>query len=460
MLLKSHRLLLLQLLIASIHVTSCFGTYYQNLDHFHRPTVLYRPPWYFRDQQNYNYYYNRRPNYAHRRSYNNEFQASDPVTRPKVVNVNDYGAKADGGDDSQAFKKAWEEACSYGGDVLMVVPKNRVYVVKPVTFSGPCRSNKLAFKIYGTIKATDNPSDYSEDTKYWLRFSNVENLRVYGGGIIDGSGKIWWQNSCKVNQELPCKDAPTAMTFSDCSNLLVSSLWFQNAQQMHLVFDKCFNVKALNLQVTAPGDSPNTDGIHVTKTKNIKIQNSVIRTGDDCISIVSGSKNVRAIGITCGPGHGISIGSLGAGNEPAYVSNVLVDKVRLSGTTNGLRIKTWQGGSGYAKNIIFQNVLMHNVTNPIIINQNYCDQDEPCAQQYSAVEISNVMYTNIRGSSASEDAITFNCSKSFPCQRIWLQSIALARQELNQDDDQVAKASCSNVGIISRGSVSPRCSTK
>ncbi|GKU88628.1 hypothetical protein SLEP1_g2866 [Rubroshorea leprosula] len=103
---------------------------------------------------------------------------------------------------------------------------------------------------------------------------------------------------------------------------------------------------------------------------------------------------------------------------------------------------------------------MHNVTNPIIINQNYCDQDEPCPQQYSAVEISNVMYSNIRGSSASEDAITFNCSKSFPCQGIWLQSIALARQELNQDDDQVAKASCSNVGIISRGSVSPRCSTK
>jgi polygalacturonase len=27
--------------------------------------------------------------------------------------------------------------------------------------------------------------------------------------------------------------------------------------------------------------------------------------GDDCISIVSGSENVEATDITCGPGHGI-----------------------------------------------------------------------------------------------------------------------------------------------------------
>jgi hypothetical protein len=41
-----------------------------------------------------------------------------------------------------------------------------------------------------------------------------------------------------------------------------------------------------------------------------------------------------------------------------------------------------QGGSGYAKNITFQNVEMHNVRNPIIINQYYCDKKEPsCLEQ-------------------------------------------------------------------------------
>lgn len=40
-----------------------------------------------------------------------------------------------------------------------------------------------------------------------------------------------------------------------------------------------------------------------------------------------------------------------------------------------------QGGSGYAKNIKFLNIKMQNVTNPIIIDQNYCDQAEPCQEQ-------------------------------------------------------------------------------
>lgn len=37
-----------------------------------------------------------------------------------------------------------------------------------------------------------------------------------------------------------------------------------------------------------------------------------------------------------------SIGSLGAGKSEAEVSNVVVDTAKFSGTSNGVRIKTWQ----------------------------------------------------------------------------------------------------------------------
>ncbi|XP_009354806.3 polygalacturonase [Pyrus x bretschneideri] len=369
-----------------------------------------------------------------------------------TVNVDHFGAKGDGGDDTQAFMNAWEKACSSKRGVELVVPKNRVYHLKPMNFSGPCQSD-VTLKIYGTIKASTKRSDYT-DLRHWILFTNLTNFRVEGGGTINGNGRKWWLNSCKVNESLPCTLAPNAVTFFGCNTLEVDNVRFRNAQRMHLSFQSCVNVKASNLIVTAPGDSPNTDGIHVTATQNIRISNVLIRTGDDCISIVSGSKNVRADDITCGPGHGISIGSLGAGNSQAEVSDVVVSKAKIIGTTNGLRIKTWQGGSGYATNIRFKNVMMANVSNPIIIDQYYCDQDSPCQEQASAVKISNVVYENVKGTSASKVAVKFDCSKSFGCQDILLKDV-----NLRSLANEIAQASCEHVDLSHRGTVSPKCSS-
>ncbi|XP_010548804.2 PREDICTED: polygalacturonase QRT2, partial [Tarenaya hassleriana] len=376
-----------------------------------------------------------------------------PMSSPQVFNVDDFGARGDGSDDSKAFEKAWDEACSSSSKTaFFVVPSNKAYRLRPITFSGPCRPQFIVFKIYGKLEASKNPSDYEMDRRYWIVFESVNNLRVEGGGIIDGNGQIWWKKSCKINPSLPCKEAPTAVTFEECKNLIVSKIRLQNAQQMHLTFKDCENVKAFGIMVTSPGNSPNTDGIHVTATKNILISDSVVRTGDDCISIVSGSVNVRATGITCGPGHGISIGSLGEGNSEAYVSNVVVNKATIIGTTNGVRIKTWQGGRGYAKNIVFQDIIMKNVTNPIIIDQNYCDRDGSCPEQASAVRVSNVVYRNIQGTSSTPTAVKFDCSKSIPCRGISMQNVKLKDQS-----EEISKASCSNVNFNTRGPVSPIC---
>ncbi|GAA0159116.1 hypothetical protein LIER_38797 [Lithospermum erythrorhizon] len=217
---------------------------------------------------------------------------------------------------------------------------------------------------------------------------------------------------------------------------------------MHLSFDHCENVVAANLTVRAPKESPNTDGIHVTSTQNIKIQNCIVGTGDDCISIVSGSKNVQAFNIECGPGHGISIGSLGKDHAKANVSNVYVKHATLHNTTNGVRIKTWQGGLGYANNIKFEDVVMMNVTNPIIINQNYCDKEGPCQEQKNAVQVENVVYKNIRGTSASEVAMDFNCSKSIPCENIKLNSIHLIGQGVKDVKTLFVNANLTAVGDV------------
>ncbi|ESW34227.1 hypothetical protein PHAVU_001G135100 [Phaseolus vulgaris] len=375
----------------------------------------------------------------------------------RKVNVNDYGAEGSGDtDDSEAFKKAWDVVCS-SGEAILVVPEEN-YLLKPIRFSGPCKPN-IEVQISGTLEASDDPSDYKEDSSHWLVFENIKKLFVYGGGTIDGNGKIWWKNSCKRNKKRPCKDAPTALTFDNCEDLIVENLNIENAQQMHVSFQDSENVKVSGLNVIAPEDSPNTDGIHVTNTQNIQISDSVIGTGDDCISIVHGSKNVEATNITCGPGHGISIGSLGAGKSKEIVSGILVNGAKIFGTKNGVRIKTWQGGSGSASDIQFQNIEMENVTNPIIINQNYCDKKKkPCKKrllQKSAIQIKNVLYQNITGTSSSDIAVKFDCSEKFPCQEIKLQNI-----DLKCEDGDDAEAWCNNVELSYLGHVKPRCNSE
>ncbi|KAL2327030.1 hypothetical protein Fmac_020457 [Flemingia macrophylla] len=363
----------------------------------------------------------------------------------KMVNVNDYGAKGDGKtDDTQAFYKAWHVACSSPSSGAVFVVPQKYYLLKPITFSGPCKSN-IAVQISGTLEASDNPSDYSKDPTHWLVFDNVQKLSVKGGGTIDGKGEIWWQNSCKTNKKL-------ALTFYKCHNLIAEDFTIKNGQQIHVSFQDSVNVNVSTLTVTAPENSPNTDGIHVTNTQNIQVSSSVIGTGDDCISIVSGSKNILATNITCGPGHGISIGSLGARESKEFVSGVKVNGAKFSGTTNGVRIKTWQGGSGSANSIQFQNIQMDNVTNPIIIDQNYCDQETPCKKQKSAVQIRNVLYQNIKGTSASDVGVQFDCSENFPCQGIVLQNI-----NLQHEGGGKAKASCNNAKLTYIGDVNPHC---
>ncbi|KAJ1413383.1 Regulator of chromosome condensation, RCC1 [Sesbania bispinosa] len=193
-----------------------------------------------------------------------------------------------------------------------------------------------------------------------------------------------------------------------------------------MAFTSCMRVVASHLKVLAPAFSPNTDGIHISASKGVEIRDSVIRTGDDCISIVRNSSRVWIRNISCGPGHGISIGSLGKSKAWEKVQNINVNGAYLFNTDNGVRIKTWQGGNGLASKITFQNILMENVSNPIIVDQYYCDSRHPCKNQTSAVQVGNVSFINIQGTSATEEAIKFACSDASPCEGLYLENIFLA----------------------------------
>ncbi|KAF2325594.1 hypothetical protein GH714_030863 [Hevea brasiliensis] len=351
-------------------------------------------------------------------------------------NVVSYGAKPDGKTDStKAFLAAWTQACASTKSTIVYVPKGRFFLRK-VAFQGPCKNNAIVLRIDGTLVA---PSDYKVigSSGNWLIFEHVQGVTV-SGGTLDGQGTGLW--SCKASGK-SCPAGATSLEFTNSNNVVISGLTSLNSQMFHIVINECQNVKVQGVKIMASVESPNTDGIHVQASSGVTILNSKISTGDDCVSIGPGTTNTWVQNVACGPGHGISIGSLGKDLQESGVQNVTVTGATFTGTDNGVRIKTWgRPSNGFARSIVFQHLVMNNVQNPIIIDQNYCPDNNNCPGQVSGVKISGVTYLDIHGSSATEIAVKFDCSKKYPCTGIKLEGINLTYK------NQPAEASCNNAG--------------
>jgi polygalacturonase len=53
-----------------------------------------------------------------------------------------------------------------------------------------------------------------------------------------------------------------------------------NSQQIHMSVEDCTGVELAHLSISAPGTSPNTDGIHITHSKNVQVSDCTIKTGN------------------------------------------------------------------------------------------------------------------------------------------------------------------------------------
>lgn len=369
----------------------------------------------------------------------------------RAVSVINHGAKGNGiEDDTEAFLEAWKLACSSKVGAILEIPAGNVYFLRQIIFGGPCKS-KVILLLTGTIVAPSDPYFWHhKNHRRWLYFHGIKDLEVRGEGAINGMGQEWWARSCKTNASNPCRHAPTAITFHRMRRLTVQDLTMLNSQKIHMSFSNCSQVQVSRVKVIAPERSPNTDGIHISSSVSVAVEDSIIGTGDDCVSIVGNSSNILIKNTICGPGHGISIGSLGKNKSNDQIQNVLIDEAFISNTENGVRIKTWQGGDGFARSIIFRNILMRNVSNPIIINQFYCDSSHPCKNQTLAVKVVDISFINIKGTSATHDAVKFACSDSLPCENIFLKDIELS---LYSGGD--AAASCWKASGYSHGVMIP-----
>ncbi|XP_034685334.1 polygalacturonase-like [Vitis riparia] len=361
-----------------------------------------------------------------------------------TYNVVNLGAKGDGKTDStKAFLHAWTAACASASPATIYVPPGR-YFLRNAVFSG-CKNHAITFRIDATLVA---PADYRVIGKAgnWLAFEDVTGVSILGG-ILDGQGTGLW--ACK-NSGKSCPSGATTLGFTNSNNILISGLTSLNSQKFHIVINGCQNVKLQGVRVSASGDSPNTDGIHVQLSSGVTILDTKIKTGDDCVSIGPGASNLWIENVACGPGHGISVGSLGKEQKEAGVQNVTVKTVTFTGSQNGVRIKSWaRASSGFARGILFQHILMVDVQNPILIDQNYCPNNKNCPGQVSGVKVSDVTYQDIHGTSATEVAVKFDCSSKNPCSGINLKDVKLTYK------NKAAEASCANADGKASGFIEP-----
>jgi len=72
-----------------------------------------------------------------------------------------------------------------------------------------------------------------------------------------------------------------AVSITQSSSVSVKGVTFKDSQKMHLRFSDVQDGTADGIQITAPSDSPNTDGIHVSESSNIVIANCDITTGNE-----------------------------------------------------------------------------------------------------------------------------------------------------------------------------------
>ncbi|KAG7553306.1 Glycoside hydrolase family 28 [Arabidopsis thaliana x Arabidopsis arenosa] len=354
-----------------------------------------------------------------------------------VYNVKKYGAVGDGvTDDTESFKTAWDSACgNYENNTasVLLVPYGFTFMIRSTIFTGPCRSYQY-FQLDGTIVPRDGPKSWpsSLNKRQWLVFYRINGMALKGAGVIDGRGQNWWDLPCKPHRNVnktklagPC-ESPAALRFFMSSNVTVKGLSIKNSPQVHLKLDGCLVVHINSIRVISPSSSPNTDGIHIENSKSVEIYNSVISNGDDCVSIGPGSYDIDIRNLTCGPGgHGISIGSLGEKSSHACVSNVTVRDSFVKFSENGVRIKTWQGGSGSVSGVTFDNIHVDTVRNPIIIDQYYCTA-KSCANKTSAVFVNDIVYQSIKGTyDIRSPPMHFGCSNNVPCTNLTLSDIEL-----------------------------------
>lgn len=211
----------------------------------------------------------------------------------KDYNIKNFGAKGDGKtDDAVAIQKAINACSKTGG---------RVVVPSPYTFmTGPFDlKSGIELFVEGGAKILANPDEkvYTKSAfrnntgegTIWIGGENVNNLTISGTGEINGNGIAFMGEEIEdsyVLKPFHIKDPrPHVMTIVGGNNIRIKDVHIGNSAYWTVHLVGCNDVTINDITLLNSLKVRNSDGIDVDHSKNVRISNCYIESGDDCICL-------------------------------------------------------------------------------------------------------------------------------------------------------------------------------
>lgn len=333
-----------------------------------------------------------------------------PVIPGNNVSVTDFGGVGDGITlNTEAFRKAMSALDKQGGGHLNV-PAG-VWLTGPIAFKNnvDLHLEKNAIILFSADKRLYLDIDKATGKilgklKPALNASKRKNISITGQGIIDGNGK-WWRpvkrskvsdtewsqfkamggteteqgklwfpfnlknyKNVTATPEKEEKLRADLVRFTECENILIQGVTFQNSPRFHVHPVRCKHLVVDGITILCPWNAQNGDGLDLSNCQNSLIVNNTVNVGDDGICMKGG---VGQAGVEAGPCENILIenntvyhahGGFVIGSDVSGgIKNIVVRNNRFCGTDIGLRFKSSIERGGKTENIFISNIYMTDI---------------------------------------------------------------------------------------------------
>jgi polygalacturonase len=211
-----------------------------------------------------------------------------------------------------------------------------------------------------------------------------------GGATILGQNVTWWDLAHEAKVKDLQQSVPAMIALNHVDGFILYKITLRNSPGFHVFVNQTDGFTVWGVKLMTPKTARNTDGIDPGSSKNITIAYSYIHTGDDdvCLkpSAMGGVSNMSVLHNHFYSGHGMSIGSGTFGG----VDHLLVEDLTIDGADNGLRIKSDPSRGGLVHQVVYRNVCIRNVPNPLVFTPHYTTFTGDRLPIYKDITLENV----------------------------------------------------------------------